>query len=57
MCTYLAVDIQPLSWGDGATGPPEVPEVPEGSTTFLQLRNAKGAPVRNLGLEPGVDAF
>eukprot|EP01047_Picozoa_sp_COSAG01_P125360 COSAG01_NODE_54401_length_332_cov_0.828326_1_plen_53_part_01 len=53
MCTYLAVDIQPLSWGDGATGPPEVPEVPEGSTTFLQLRNAKGAPVRNLGLEPG----
>ncbi len=48
---------QPLSWGKGATGPPALPEVPEGSTTFLRVRNAKGKGVRNLHLEPGTEEF
>lgn len=55
LCAVLVT--QPLSWGKGATGPPTLPEVPAGSTTFLRLRNAKGQGIRNLDLEPGAEVF
>jgi hypothetical protein len=65
LCTTTGNVKPPLSWG--AQGPPPVPEVPEGSTTFYKLRLAKAtatkgtgyydrdlAPIE-LGLQPGVD--